>query len=148
MFCYCEKCANIKNISFKTNQNMQCDLCGAIMKPVPNEYLMPNGSFFKSQKAREEFITLIKEKETYVVEIGENRKELESINERRRQEHLAETNEKMRREQFKIMCPICGSQSVQKISTIGKYTKVGVLGILGADDLGKTWKCKVCGCKF
>ena len=64
MFCYCEKCANIKNISFKTNQNMQCDLCGAIMKPVPNEYLMPNGSFFKSQKAREEFITLIKEKET------------------------------------------------------------------------------------
>mgnify|MGYP004455299895 CR=1 FL=1 len=148
MFCYCEKCANIKNISFKTNQNRQCDLCGAIMKPVPEEYLMPNGSFFKSQKAREEFITLVKEKETYVAEIGENRKELESINEKRRQEHLAETNEKMRCEQFKIICPICGSHSVQKISTIGKYTKVSVLGILGADDLGKTWKCKVCGCKF
>lgn len=47
-----------------------------------------------------------------------------------------------------MTCPVCGSRSVQKISAVGKYAKIGVLGILGADDLGKTWKCTVCGSKF
>lgn len=47
-----------------------------------------------------------------------------------------------------VICEVCGSRSVQKISAVGKYAKIGVLGILGADDLGKTWKCTVCGSKF
>lgn len=36
-----------------------------------------------------------------------------------------------------MSCPVCGSKNVQKISTVGKYAKIGVFGILGADDLGK-----------
>ena len=54
----------------------------------------------------------------------------------------------MEQEQFHLTCPVCGSHSVQKISTVGKYAKIGAFGILGADDLGKRWKCKVCGAKF
>ena len=47
-----------------------------------------------------------------------------------------------------MSCPVCGSKNVQKISIVGKYAKIGVFGILGADDLGKRWKCNVCGSKF
>lgn len=148
MFCYCEKCANIKNVSSKVNQDIRCDLCETVMKPVPNEYLMANGSFFKSQDVREKFITAIKENEMYDESVGEKKEELQQLKDKEEQERISATNEKMEQEQFKLTCPACGSRSVQKISTVGKYAKVGVFGILGADDLGKTWKCKVCGCEF
>lgn len=148
MFYYCEKCANIKNISLKDNKDVQCDLCGTAMHPVPKEYLMSNGSFFKSQAIREQFIASIKEKDSYDADLGDQKAELQKIKEQREQEHISAINKKMEQEQFKMTCPICGSQSVQKISAIGKYAKVGLFGILGAGDLGKTWKCQVCGCKF
>lgn len=48
MFYYCAKCANIENIKAKDNQAV-CKVCGNDMQPVPQEYLMANGSFFKSQ---------------------------------------------------------------------------------------------------
>ena len=34
------------------------------------------------------------------------------------------------------------------LKNVGKIVKVSTLGILGAGDLGKTWKCEACGCKF
>lgn len=148
MFYYCEKCANIKNVSPKGNQDTRCDLCETLMKPVPDEYLMASGSFFKSQDAREELITFIKANAMYDESVGEKKEELQQLRDKEEKERISATNEKMEREQFKLTCPACGSKSVQKISTVGKYAKVGIFGILGADDLGKTWKCKVCGCKF
>ena len=127
MFYYCKKCANIENIKSKDNQTM-CKVCGSNMQPVPQEYLMTNGSFFKSQEAKKE--------------------EIRKENDAKEQGRIDETNEKMRQEQFHMSCPVCGSKNVQKISTVGKYAKIGVFGILGADDLGKRWKCNVCGSKF
>ena len=76
------------------------------------------------------------------------KEELKEAAKAEEQRHIAETNQKMQQEQFHMTCPVCGSRSVQKISAVGKYAKIGVLGILGADDLGKTWKCTVCGSKF
>lgn len=55
MFYYCAKCANIENIKAKDNQ-VVCKVCGNNMQPVPQEYLMANGSFFKSQESRNELI--------------------------------------------------------------------------------------------
>lgn len=134
MFYYCEKCADIKNAAAKAGQEVICEVCGTVMKPVPQEYLMPSGSFFKSQAVRQQFISLIQSQETYDPDIGGKKEELKEA-------AKAE-------EQFHMTCPVCGSRSVQKISAVGKYAKIGVLGILGADDLGKTWKCTVCGSKF
>lgn len=45
-------------------------------------------------------------------------------------------------------CPICNSKNLKKISTAKKATKISVLGIFGAGDLGKTWQCENCGSKF
>lgn len=145
MFYYCEKCGNIKKIS---NDNAPCEICGTTMKPVPAEYLMPNGNFFKSQDARQNFISAIQLSDTYDPEIGGKKEEVKREIEKEKQQRIQEMNQKMEQEQFHLTCPVCGSHSVQKISTVGKYAKIGAFGILGADDLGKRWKCKVCGAKF
>ena len=65
MFYYCEKCADIKNAAAKAGQEVICEVCGTVMKPVPQEYLMPSGSFFKSQAVRQQFISKIQSQETY-----------------------------------------------------------------------------------
>ena len=148
MFYYCAKCGNIKKVTLKGNEGVSCEVCGTPMQPVPAEYLMPNGNFFKSQDARQNFISAIQSSDTYDPEIGGKREEVKREIEEEKQQRIQEMNQKMEQEQFHLTCPVCGSHSVQKISTVGKYAKIGAFGILGADDLGKRWKCKVCGAKF
>lgn len=148
MFYYCAKCGNIKKVTLKGNEGASCEVCGTPMQPVPAEYLMPNGNFFKSQDARQNFISAIQSSDTYDPEIGGKKEEVKREIEEEKQQRIQEMNQKMEQEQFHLTCPVCGSHSVQKISTVGKYAKIGAFGILGADDLGKRWKCKVCGAKF
>lgn len=45
-------------------------------------------------------------------------------------------------------CPICQSTDLSKISSVWKAARIGLFGIFGADDIGKTWECNNCGCKF
>lgn len=45
-------------------------------------------------------------------------------------------------------CPSCGSTDLQKLSAVGKVARVKMFGILGAGNLGKTYKCRRCGVKF
>lgn len=148
MFYYCAKCGNIKKAALKDNEGVSCEVCGTPMQPVPAEYLMPNGNFFKSQDARQHFISAIQSSDTYDPEVGGTKEKVKREIEEEKQQRIREMNQKMEQEQFHLTCPACGSHSVQKISTIGKYAKIGAFGILGADDLGKRWKCKVCGAKF
>lgn len=147
MFYYCAKCANIKKVT-KENCTEPCEVCGTSMLPVPAEYLMENGNFFKSQGARQNFLSGVQSSDTYDAEIGEKKEEVKREIEEEKQQHIREMNQKLEQQQFHLICPVCGSHSVQKISTVGKYAKIGAFGILGADDLGKRWKCKVCGAKF
>lgn len=147
MFYYCAKCTNIKNIP-KADSVEHCELCDTVMQPVPKEYLMPNGSFFKSQEARKQLIALIQSSDTYDEEFCARKEEARHAVEEAERKRIETMNQKLEQEQFHMTCPMCGSRSVQRISAVGKYAKIGMFGILGADDLGKTWKCKVCGSKF
>lgn len=45
-------------------------------------------------------------------------------------------------------CPVCGSKDLKRITVVGKVAKVKMFGLLGAGDLGKTYKCNNCGMKF
>lgn len=123
MFYYCEKCANIKNVSPKDNQDTRCDLCETVMKPVPDEYLMASGSFFKSQDAREELLAFIKANEMYDESVGEKKEELQQLRDKEEKERISATNEKMEREQFKLTCPACGIRRVEQQFDMGIITK-------------------------
>lgn len=48
----------------------------------------------------------------------------------------------------KPKCPYCNSTRLEKISSFKKAGKIGLFGIFGAGDIGKTCKCRNCGCKF
>ena len=113
MFYYCAKCANIENINAKDNQAV-CKVCESDMKPVSQEYLMANGSFFKSQESRNELIQAIESGENYDSEIGGKKEEIRKEKEVKEQERIDETNEKMRQEQFHMSCPVCGSKNAKK----------------------------------
>ena len=76
MFYYCAKCGNIKKVTLKGNEGVSCEVCGTPMQPVPAEYLMPNGNFFKSQDARQNFISAIQSSDTYDPEIGGKKEEV------------------------------------------------------------------------
>ena len=45
-------------------------------------------------------------------------------------------------------CPICGSTNLKKITGTRKAMKIGMFGLFGAGDLGKTYQCGQCGAKF
>lgn len=45
-------------------------------------------------------------------------------------------------------CPICGSTNLKKITGTRKAMKIGLFGLFGAGDLGKTYQCCKCGAKF
>lgn len=94
MFYYCEKCADIKNAGAKAGQDVTCEVCGTAMKPVLQEYLMPGGSFFKSQAVRQQFISMIQSQETYDADIG-GKKEEQKRSSRRRRQNLTELSQWM-----------------------------------------------------
>ena len=139
---------SIRKSGTKPDEIEACEVCGTLMQPVPPDYLMANGNFFKSQDARREFISAVQASDTYDAEIGGRKDEVKRAVEEEKQRHIHEMNQKLEQEQFRMTCPVCGGHSVQKISAVGKYAKIGAFGILGADDLGKRWKCKICGAKF
>ena len=92
------------------------------------------GMFYYCKKCA---IQVIEAGENYDAEVGSKKEEIRKENDAKEQERIDETNEKMRQEQFHMSCPVCGSKNVQKISIVGKYAKIGVFGILGADDFRK-----------
>lgn len=148
MFYYCAKCANIENMKGECDKGRSCVICGYTLQPVPRDYLMTNGSFFKSQDVRNKFVDEIKSQETYDVTIGSNKAQIREQKTEEQKKQIEEMNEKLKEEQFQMKCPVCGKSNVQKISAVGKYAKVYAFGLLGADNLGKKWKCNVCGSKF
>ena len=145
MFVYCKKCGFIKNV--KTSQNI-CMACEIPLEPVPKEFLTDTGLMFSSQSAREKFEKIIQESEEYDANVKSQREEIISQKEAMRQKEIAEQVEIYKNAKPQKVCPICHSTVISKISNVGKIVKVGAFGILGAGDIGKTWKCNTCGSKF
>lgn len=145
MFYYCPHCALIKKYNKDENY---CPACDILMREVPKQYLSGSGLLFKSQQEREKFENEIKTSEEFDINAYNC---ADDIIAEREKEHSIAVSQKV--EQYKANrpqkeCPICHSTSLSKISNLGKVVKVGALGILGAGDLGKTWKCNSCGVKF
>lgn len=149
MFYYCEQCAQIEKIDI--NKPKICKICGYEMKEVPSAYLMSNGSFFKSQEDRNRLIDLIKAGEIYNAELGDNKATIKAEKDAQEKQAIEKRNQELKAEQeeiFTLECPICHKKNVSRISNVGKVAKVYAFGIFGVGDLGKKYKCNICGAKF
>lgn len=145
MFVYCERCGMITS---KKNNSGLCMACEVPLKQVPEEYLSPSGVMFISQDKRKEFEFKIQQSEEFDKKAFEERDE---IIKKKNEIKKAEIDEKVavyNENRVKLTCPICHAECLTKISNVGKFVKVSAFGILGAGDLGKTYKCGSCGYRF
>lgn len=144
MFVYCKKC---RYIIKKKSDNSVCPACEVSMFDVPSEYLSATGSMFISQEKRKEFESSLIDSTEYDSNAEQNRSTIIAEKEAQNKERV-EKMVKDYHEKNSVPCPICNSKSTTKISQVGKVLSVGVFGLLGADDIGKTYRCNSCGCKF
>lgn len=145
MFMYCKKCGLILNVK---STHSVCPACEITLESVPSEYLTSTGFMFSSQSARKEFENAIKASDDFDESAYEQRDSIIAQKEEAHKKDVAEKVEQYKSTRPQKTCPICQSTSISKISNVGKIVKVGAFGILGAGDIGKTWKCNSCGCKF
>ena len=145
MFVYCKRCGLI------TKQKQPQDICPACeisMEIVPSTYLTASGMMFASCESRKRFEETIKQNEAFDLQASLER---DSIISRKNIEHSAEIDEKVaeyNQNRIKFMCPVCHSENLSKISNVGKIVKVSALGILGAGDIVKKYKCNSYGYRF
>lgn len=135
----CENCHNTKNPSFKT-----------INYKVTEYKLNENKTDFINLLKR---LNHIQEKNIYDEQSFKFRVRIFKFNlfeqtEKKITEDIKYLNTPFQQIQSVPHCPICGHTNLEKISTADKATKIGLFGIFGAGDLGKTWKCNNCGTKF
>lgn len=145
MFMYCARCGFIRNMKTETSD---CPACDIPLKPVPSEFLTKTGLMFVSQSARAEFEKMIKSSSEYDENANMQSGEIIAQKEEAHKREIEQKVQEYKDTRPQMECPVCHSTSLAKISNVGKVAKVSAFGILGAGDLGKTWKCKACGCKF
>lgn len=145
MFMYCKRCGLIRNIKTK---NHNCPACEVELEVVPKKYLTDTGLMFASQSAKKEFEEMIKSSAEYDEDANQQSSDIIAQKEELHNREVARKVEEYNNTRPQKICPICHSTSLSKISNVGKIVKVGAFGILGAGDIGKTWKCNTCGSKF
>ena len=145
MFVYCKKCGLIKNMKTHTDS---CPICESSLFSVPDEYLTESKIMFKTQDLREKFETELKCSSDYDEAIALQKEIIIAKKEETHKKDIQDKVAEYKSAYPKKCCPVCNSTSLSKISNVGKIVKIGAFGILGAGDLGKTWKCNSCGTKF
>lgn len=145
MFVYCKKCGLI--IKQKQLQDI-CPACEIPMHAVPSEYLTASGMMFASHMLRKEFEELIKQNDDFDVQASLERDSIINEKNAERNAEIAEKVAEYNQNRVKFICPVCHSENLSKISNVGKIVKVSALGILGAGDIGKKYKCNSCGYRF
>lgn len=144
MFGYCPQCGFIANTAAE-----KCPVCDFGMESVPAAYLSAGGNLFASPEMRKTFIrTVIEEGAVFQPELAQNRDTILAEKEEKRQQRVQELAAEYRHTRPTHKCPVCSSNNLSKISNLGKAAKIALIGVWGAGDLGKQWRCNSCGYKF
>ena len=144
MFNYCAQCGFISSTAVG-----KCPVCEFELENVPENYLSVNGNLFKSAEAKKFFVeTVIESGMMYVPELAQQRDSILAEKNNNNQERIEKLVAEYRNTQPVHKCPVCSSHNLSKISNIGKVTKIALIGVWGAGDLGKHWRCNSCGYKF
>ena len=147
MLYYCKKCGRIVNLY--PSDEKTCDYCSNLVIPVPNKYLDEKVSIALNDDLKEQFINeCIKCSPEFDQYLFDHRGgDMKKLREQREAE-LDQLEAFMEEKNRVPRCPICQSTNLSRLSSLGKALKVGIFGLYGADDFGKTYKCNHCGSKF
>ena len=145
MFVYCKKCGYITK---QKQPQHSCPVCEVYMTDVPKEYLNSSKTMFASQVLRNKFEENIKQSEEFDIHIYSVRDKILSEKEAERKTEIENKVLKYNQARIKLICPICHSENISKISNVGKFVKISAFGVLGAGDIGKKYRCNSCGYRF
>lgn len=144
MFHFCPQCGLISSAEKEI-----CPACDYALEPVPVNYLSISGNLFSSQEARNTFVReVIESGPNFQPELAQNRDMLLAEKNEVRQQRVQELLDEYKKNRPTHKCPVCSSQNLSKISNAGKIVKIAAIGVWGAGDLGKKWRCNSCGYKF
>lgn len=144
MFNYCPQCGFISG-----TMEGECPVCEFLMESVPTTYLSANGNLFGSPELRKAFVqTVIEAGNAFRPEVAKNRDMILAEKSEKQQKHVQKLIAEYQQTRPTHRCPVCSSEKLTKISSIGKVTKIALIGVWGAGDLGKQWRCNSCGYKF
>ena len=144
MFNYCPQCGLISGTA-----EGKCPVCAFGLENVPADYLSANGNLFKSAEVKKAFVAAVIESgEMYIPELAQQRDSILAEKNKNDQERIEKLVAEYRNTKPVHKCPVCSSHNLSKISNIGKVTKIALIGVWGAGDLGKQWRCNSCGYKF
>lgn len=144
MFYYCPQCGLISSSPAKN-----CPVCDYSLKTVPVTYLSASGNMFCSSDARNAFIQeVIEAGSEYQPDLAQQRNAILEEKKKSREKVVEELAAEYRETKPTHRCPVCSSQNLTKISNAGKVAKIALIGVWGAGDLGKQWRCNSCGYKF
>lgn len=142
IFCYCEKCGKVCDISKKRLNNIKnvtCTGCGeaGYLKPVPAEYLNDSGRGIRTG-LHDKFENVIKSSPSFDQECWDRRVKI-----------IYERNDELlkmdRIEQSNVpKCPTCQSANIKKISITSKAMNTAFFGLYGTKR-HKTFQCNNCG---
>ena len=152
MLMYCKRCGRV------VQDLEKCDICNSVTYKVPEKYWLNGKNFLINNQSKQQLFEeciksspefdpeLYNKKDAVIAKRWSDYKKSEAISDAIAQGADPKTA-------FKTAgniphCPICGSTKLSKISGAKKAIKIGLVGIFGAGDLGKTWKCENCGSKF
>lgn len=145
MFVFCSKCGLISKKSTFTT----CPVCAMTLEIVPDAYLTASKNLFLSQEARTDFIkNVIETNPVFDKKLASSRDVILKENEVRHQKEVNQKVFQYKENRITYKCPVCGSDNLSAISTIGKVAKISLFGVWGAGDLGKKRYCNSCGSKF
>lgn len=144
MFRFCPQCGWLA----KTAED-RCPVCEHDLEVVPAQYLSAGGNLFVSQDARRRFILeVIESGKAYLPELAAKRDDILAEKKEARTQAVQSLVEEYQATRPTRRCPVCSSENLSRISNAGKVAKVALIGVWGAGDLGKQWRCNSCSHKF
>ena len=143
IFCYCEKCGQVDDISEKrlnNFKNVNCTGCGktGYLKPVPKEYLNNSGHGIKAGSHDKFKEDVIYSSPNFDQECWDRRV---GIIQKRNNELLE--NDKIKQSNVP-KCPTCQSTNIKKVSGTSKAISVAMFGLL-SQKVKKQFHCDNCG---
>ena len=148
---FCDKCGRVCFGS--PYRETKCDICGSLMKHVPEKYIGEN-EILTDKQCRERvnepnglYEELVKTSPEFDQYLFDHRDEILAKQSAEFNAKMAHGKAVLEEASRRVTCSYCGSTNVKKISFTSRTVSTGLFG-LGSKKIGKQWHCNNCKSDF